>query len=243
MKTILEYVKEHKLPTIDFSDLTNIGEINLLEANEPIADPMAQPDAAADPLAGTGMDATQDPLAAPNAADQQHNMSQQPGFDNANSQQNPDDDNEDDDFKEEDTHEDDPDWIKGTNNPDDVMHSDVMAGQARFNAEDVLRSIKAVKSALPSEQLKSMTEVEKALTLIVNGKKLNLEDVAFDDPDDAMQLINQIEEPLDIKFKNYLDLKIKQPIIAQRDKNKEEIAKLAQDNEKARDTISALNKD
>jgi hypothetical protein len=48
---------------------------------------------------------------------------------------------------------------------------------------------------------------------------------------------------LDIKLKNYIDLKIKQPIILYRDQNKADIAAKAAENDKARDAIDALNKD
>ena len=46
----------------------------------------------------------------------------------------------------------------------------------------------------------------------------------------------------EIKLKNYIDLKIKQPIILYRDQNKADIAAKAAENDKARDAIDALNK-
>ena len=138
--------------------------------------------------------------------------------------------------------EDDPDWTKGVKDTDNITLKDKPAGESIYDGESVIKAINAVQAAKSPEELKSMDQVKKALELIINGKKLKIEDVSFEDPDDAMELISAIEEHLDIKLKNYIDLKIKQPIIAYRDQNKAEIAKMAADNDKARDTIDAMNK-
>ena len=241
MKTIQEFLQENLKP-INFDELLTVGKVSLTEAGPgtmPPPDPgmggiptdpgmSTDPNMPADPsMSGPAADPFGAPSDAPPAQDAA-------GFKNAET-------NEDDE-QEEDDHEDDPDWTKGVKDSDNVMLDDKPAGESIYDGESVIKSINAVRASKAPEELKSIDAVQKALELIVNGKKLKFEDVAFEDPDDAMELISEIEEPLDIKLRNYIDLKIKQPIIAYRDKNKAEIAKAAADNDKARDTIDAMNK-
>lgn len=238
MKTIQEFLQE-KLKPIKFEDFLVVDKISLNEADDPLAgmdaggdDPMAGGAPDADPAAGGDMGG--DPLAGLGGGDTPGDDSQDAGIENAETEE----DSED----KEDEHEDDPDWTHGIEDPDDVMLDTKPAGESIYDGNSVLKSINAIRASRPAEELKSIDQVQKALELIVNGKKLKIEDVSFEDPDDAMELISAIEEPLDIKLRNYIDLKIKQPIIAFRDKNKAEIAKMAADNDKARDTIDAMNK-
>lgn len=237
MKTIQEFLQENLKP-VNFDSLLSVGKVSLTEADDPLAggdagaDPMGGGDTmggapGADPLAGG------DPLGGPGGA-----PGGAPEGDAGIQPEGDEDDNE----EEEDDHEDDPDWTKGVKDTDDVTLKDKPAGESIYDGESVLKAINAVQAAKAPEELKSMYAVKKALELIVNGKKLKIEDVSFEDPDDAMELISAIEEHLDIKLRNYIDLKIKQPIIAYRDQNKAEIAKMAADNDKARDTIDAMNK-
>ena len=237
MKTIQEFLQENLKP-VNFDSLLSVGKVSLTVADDPLAvgdagaDPMGGGDTmggapGADPLAGG------DPLGGPGGA-----PGGAPEGDAGIQPEGDEDDNE----EEEDDHEDDPDWTKGVKDTDDVTLKDKPAGESIYDGESVLKAINAVQAAKAPEELKSMYAVKKALELIVNGKKLKIEDVSFEDPDDAMELISAIEEHLDIKLRNYIDLKIKQPIIAYRDQNKAEIAKMAADNDKARDTIDAMNK-
>lgn len=239
MKTIQEFLQENLKP-VNFDSLLSIGKVSLTEADDPMAngdmggDPMGADDPtggapAEDPLGGG------DPLGGPGGA---------PGGASGGDAgiQPEGDEGDDDDEEEKDDHEDDPDWTNGVKDTDDVTLKDKPAGESIYDGESVLKAINAVQASKAPEELKSMDAVKKALELIVNGKKLKIEDVSFEDPDDAMELISAIEEHLDIKLRNYIDLKIKQPIIAYRDQNKAEIAKMAADNDKARDTIDAMNK-
>jgi len=242
MKTIQEFLQE-KVKPANFKDILTVGKINLFEVEDPMGGGNAgvvtnnskaevtDPLGGGNPFGGDGelsMDGLPgDPGTGP--AD-----SNQGGVENAETDEGAED--------QEDDHEDDPDWTKGVKDTDNVMLKDKPAGESIYDGESVLKSINAVRASKSPEELKSMDEVQKALELIVNGKKLKIEDVSFEDPDDAMELISAIEEPLDIKLRNYIDLKIKQPIIAYRDQNKAEIAKMAADNDKARDTIDAMNK-
>lgn len=238
MKTIQEFLQENLKP-VNFDSLLSVGKVSLTEV--------------ADPLAGAGMGGapTDDPLGGGNATEDANTpvdagtpfSPTDPGMSTPTDA--PADDNaetDDEDEEKEDDHEDDPDWTKGVKDTDDVTLKDKPAGESIYDGESVLKAINAVQAAKAPEELKSMDAVKKALELIVNGKKLKIEDVSFEDPDDAMELISAIEEHLDIKLRNYIDLKIKQPIIAYRDQNKAEIAKMAADNDKARDTIDAMNK-
>lgn len=237
MKTIQEFLQE-KVKPVNFSDILTVGKISLTEADDPMAadpamgGPAADPAMGGDPMAGGDLGMGGDPGAGGGPG-----LPGDPGQD-----ETPDDESTDGEEEKEDDHEDDPDWTKGVKDADNVMLKDQPAGESIYDGESVLKSINAVRASKSPEELKSMDEVQKALELIVNGKKLKIEDVSFEDPDDAMELISAIEEPLDIKLKNYIDLKIKQPIIAYRDQNKSEIAKMAADNDKARDTIDAMNK-
>lgn len=243
-KTIQEFLQENLKP-INFNELLTVGKVSLTEAM-PAEDPLAPGAAPQDPAMG-GAPMAEDPAmgGAPQGADPfgapQDPAMGAPAQDNAGFK-NAETDEEDEDEKEEDDHEDDPDWTKGVKDSDNVMLNDKPAGESIYDGESVIKSINAVRASKSPEELKSIDAVQKALELIVNGKKLKIEDVSFEDPDDAMDLISAIEEPLDIKLRNYIDLKIKQPIIAYRDKNKAELAKAAADNAKARDTIDAMNK-
>lgn len=233
MKTIQEFLQENLKP-VNFDSLLSVGKVSLTEADDPLAggDAGADPTAGGDPLGGAPAGdplAGGDPLGGPGGAPG--------GAPEGDAGIKPEGDEE-----EEDDHEDDPDWTKGVKDTDDVTLKDKPAGESIYDGESVLKAINAVQAAKAPEELKSMDAVKKALELIVNGKKLKIEDVSFEDPDDAMELLSAIEEHLDIKLRNYIDLKIKQPIIAYRDQNKAEIAKMAADNDKARDTIDAMNK-
>ena len=243
MKTIQAFLQENVKP-VNFNDLLKVGKVSLTEADDPSADA----DAGADPLAGADPAAGADPLAAGDQLAGGAGGAADPfggapaGGEGEQAGIQPTGEEGDEDEEEKDDHEDDPDWTKGVKDTDDVTLKDKPAGESIYDGESVLKAINAVQASKAPEELKSMDEVKKALELIVNGKKLKIEDVSFEDPDDAMELISAIEEHLDIKLRNYIDLKIKQPIIAYRDQNKAEIAKMAADNDKARDTIDAMNK-
>ena len=246
MKTIDEFLKEHIKP-VNFDSLLDVGKVDLFEANDPLATPAADPlPPPADPTAGgdpmMGGDPTAggaDPLAggAP-GADPLAGGEQDAGFGNAETEDDSDEEEDKFDIK---GHEDDEDAVKGVDDPDNVTLEEKPAAESIYDFKSLLKSIAAVRAAKAPEELKSMDQVEKALTLIANAKKLKIEDVTFEDPDDAMDLINEIEKPLDIKLRNYIDMKIKQPIIVYRDQNKAEIAAKAAENDKVRDTIDAMN--
>jgi uncharacterized protein YpuA (DUF1002 family) len=84
--------------------------------------------------------------------------------------------------------------------------------------------------------------VKKAVELIFNGKILKPEDVQFTNPENASFLIKKIGSNVDEKTRNYLILKIKEPLIKQRDQQKLDIAKLKKDVNVARDTLTDLDK-
>lgn len=244
MKTIDEYLSENIKP-VNFDKVLNVGKINIFEAEDPMAaDPMSGGDmGGGDPLGGGDMGGG-DPMGGPPMGGPSGDDA---GFDNAETGEGEDDEEESDEdkkLKELDLegHEDDPDATSGIKDTDNVTLPAKPAAESIYDFNSLFKSIAAVRSTASAEELKGFDQVEKALTLIGNGKKLKMEDVAFDDPESAMELINKVEEPLDIKLKNYIDLKIKQPIILYRDQNKADIAAKAAENDKARDAIDALNK-
>lgn len=138
--------------------------------------------------------------------------------------------------------EDDPDFTKGVSDSEDITITDNPSGKCIYDVEGIMKAIEAVLASLPENELAEFDMVKKAVELIFNGKKLIPEDVTFQNPKNASYLIKKIGEKVDEKTKNYMILKIKQPLIAQRDKQKEEIAAMKNDTSVIRDTISGLDK-
>lgn len=149
-----------------------------------------------------------------------------------------DNETEDEDPYDIEGHEDDPDFTKGGEEGDVVQASP--AGAVVYDTEGVMKSINAVIANLSDEQLAEIEAVKKAATLIFNGKLLKPEDVTFKNPKNAAFLLKKIGTNVDEKTRNYLMLKIKQPLIKLRDKNKEELATMKNDTDSVRDTLVAL---
>lgn len=139
-------------------------------------------------------------------------------------------------------HEDDPDFTKGVQDKDDATLSETPAGECIYDVDGVMKSINAVIQGTPDNELAEIVKVKKAVELIFNGKKLKAEDVTFDNLTNAVFLINKIASNVDEKTKNYLVLKIKEPLHKLRDDKKIELANTKNEIEKARDTISDLDK-
>lgn len=141
-----------------------------------------------------------------------------------------------------DGHEDDPDFTKGVENKDDVTLSDTPSGECVYDVDGIMRALSAVIQSTSDNQLEEIVAVKKAVELIFNGKILNAEDVKFTNPQNASFLLKKIGEKVDEKTKNYLMLKIQEPLIKLRDQQKLDIAALKKDVNVARDTIADLNK-
>ena len=139
-------------------------------------------------------------------------------------------------------HEDDPDFTQGVNNPDDATLSDTPSGECIYDVDGITKAIAAVIQSTSDTDLEEIEMVKKAVELIFNGKKLKPEDVQFTNPENAAFLIKKIGEKVDEKTKNYLMLKIKAPLIQQRDQQKLDIADLKKQVNVARDTIQDLDK-
>ena len=138
--------------------------------------------------------------------------------------------------------EDDPDFTKGAANPDDVTLSDTPSGECIYDVEGAMQSLASVIQSLSDSDLAEIEMVKKAVELIFNGKILKPEDVTFTNPQNASFLIKKIAANLDEKTKNYLILKIKQPLIKQRDQQKLDLAALKKDVNVTRDTLQDLDK-
>ena len=151
-------------------------------------------------------------------------------------------DQEDDNGLNLDDYEDDPDFTKGKANPDDVTLSDTPSGECIYDTEGIMTSLASVIQSLSDSDLAEIEMVKKAVELIFNGKILKPEDVQFTNPENASFLIKKIGSNVDEKTRNYLYIKIKQPLIQQRDKQKLEIAALKKDVNVARDTLQDLDK-
>ena len=139
-------------------------------------------------------------------------------------------------------HEDDPDFTQGVNNPDDATLSNTPSGECIYDVDGITKAIAAVIQSTSDTDLEEIEMVKKAVELIFNGKKLKPEDVQFTNPENAAFLIKKIGEKVDEKTKNYMMLKIKAPLIQQRDQQKLDIADLKKQVNVARDTIQDLDK-
>jgi hypothetical protein len=151
-------------------------------------------------------------------------------------------DQEDDNGLNLDDYEDDPDFTKGVANPDDATLTDTPSGECIYDVEGIMNSLASVIQSLSDSDLAEIEMVKKAVELIFNGKILKPEDVQFTNPENASFLIKKIGSNVDEKTRNYLILKIKEPLIKQRDQQKLDIAKLKKDVNVARDTLTDLDK-
>ena len=140
-----------------------------------------------------------------------------------------------------DGHEDDPDFLKGATDGDDVTLSDKPSGECIYDVDGIMKAIAAVIQGTNETDLEEIVAVKKAVELIFNGKILKPEDVQFTNPQNAAFLIKKIGEKVDEKTKNYLMVKIKEPLIKQRDQQKLDIVALKKDVNAARDTIQDLD--
>lgn len=138
--------------------------------------------------------------------------------------------------------EDDPDFTKGVKNPDDVTLTDTPAGECIYDVDGIMKSLAAVIQSTSDTDLAEIAMVKQAVELIFNGKILKPEDVTFTNPQNASFLIKKIGANVDEKTRNYLILKIKEPLIKQRDQQKLDIAALKKDVNVARDTLQDLDK-
>lgn len=136
-------------------------------------------------------------------------------------------------------HEDDPDFTEGADDAEVVQPTP--AGACIYDVKGIMQSMNAIIEALPDAQLVEIKAVKKAVTLIFNGKLLKAEDVTFQNPKNASFLLKKIGSNVNEKTRNYLTLKIKQPLIKLRDKNKEDLAAMKNDNDKIRDTLNKIS--
>lgn len=227
-----------KLEKIDMSSDLEQDKIKLTEADDdPFADDGPADDAGGDDDFG-GDDAGGDPFgddAGGNDSDSGDSDSDSEGGTTEGDEDNNGELNLDD-------WDDDPDFTKGAANPDDVTLSDTPSGECIYDVEGAMQSLASVIQSLSDSDLAEIEMVKKAVELIFNGKILKPEDVTFTNPQNASFLIKKIAANLDEKTKNYLILKIKQPLIKQRDQQKLDIAALKKDVNVARDTLQDLDK-
>lgn len=221
-----------KLTPIDLSEeLKDEGKLILTEEDDPFGD-----DAGGDDDMG-GDDAGGDPF----GDDDMGGDEGSDGETDAEGEEGEDSENESEDELDLEGHEDDPDFTQGVTNSDDITLSDTPAGETIYDVDGIMKSISSVIQSTSDNDLAEIVAVKKAVELIFNGKILNPEDVTFQNPQNAAFLIKKIGENVDEKTKNYMMIKIKEPLIKQRDQQKLDIAALKKDVNTARDTIQDLD--
>lgn len=141
-----------------------------------------------------------------------------------------------------DDYEDDPDFTKGTQNTDDATLSDTPSGECVYDVDGVMKALATVIQSSSESDLSEIGKVKRVVELIFNGKVLKPEDVMFDDPRKASELIKKVGSKVNDKTRNYLVLKVKEPLIRQRDSQKMELAKAKKNVGVTRDTLQDLDK-
>lgn len=213
----------------------------ITEADDPFAD-----DAGGDPFGGgddAGGDAGGDPFGSDDAGGAPGNDA---GSDAGGDEGNDADNEEEKDPDEnpalsDDSHEDDPDFNMGVANNNDVTLMDVPAGKSIYDVENIMNIVKTVIQTLSEKQLMEIDKVKNCIELIFNGKKLNDEDLEFNNIKNAIFLIKKIAAKLDIKTKSYLNRKLKEPLIKKRDNIKQQIAAQQGDLQSTRDALTSLD--
>lgn len=220
----------------------------LIEADDPFAaDAGGGDDAGGDPFASdAGGDAGGDPFASDAGGDAGGDMGGDAGSagdDTGSNDADEDKEKADDENPAltDDSHEDDPDFNMGKPDNDDVTLMDVPAGKSIYDVENIMNVVKTVIQTLSEDQLVEMEKVKNCIELIFNGKKLNDEDLEFNNIKNAIFLIKKIAAKLDVKTKMYLNRKLKEPLIKKRDNIKQQIAAQKGDLQNARDALTSLD--
>ena len=104
-----------------------------------------------------------------------------------------------------------------------------------------MKTVATVIQTLSEDQLVEIEKVKNDVELIFNGFLLNDEDLDFENVTNAIFLIEKIAEKLDIKTKNYLIRKMKEPLIKKRDSIKQDIATKKGELNNARDILTKLD--
>lgn len=140
----------------------------------------------------------------------------------------------------DDSHEDDPEFMQGKPNGNDVTLVDTPAAKSIYDVDKIMNTVTTVFQSLSEDQLVENEKVKNAVELIFNGKILNEEDLEFTNLKNALFLIRKIGQKLDIKARNYMNRKIKEPLIKKRDEIKQDIASMKGDLTNTRDMLTSL---
>lgn len=230
MKDFKEFLSE-KISNLDMSDLDLDSKIILTEEDDPFGD-----DAGGD----EGGDEGGDPFGGDDGDGDGEGEKDEEGGEEEKT-----DDTEETDEPGEinyDDWEDDPDWTQGVLDPNDLTQTSTPAGESIYDVDGIMKSIQAVIQGSSEVELAEIEKVKTAVELIFNGKLLKVEDVTFENPTNASYLIKKIGNNVDEKTKNYMLLKIKTPLLKQRDMNKLKAAAMKKDTNDIRNTISELDK-
>lgn len=139
------------------------------------------------------------------------------------------------------SHEPDPEFNQGESDPNDVTLSKDASINNKFNITDIMKTVATVIQTLSEEQLIEIEKVKNDVELIFNGFLLNEEDLDFDNVENAIFIIEKIAKKLEIKTKNYLIRKLKEPLIKKRDNIKQDIATKKGELNTTRDILTKLD--
>jgi hypothetical protein len=139
------------------------------------------------------------------------------------------------------SHKPDPEFNQGETDSDDVTLSKTPAISSKFNITDIMQTVASVIQTLSEDQLVEIEKVKSDIELIFNGFLLNDEDLEFENVENAIFLIEKVAEKLDIKVKNYLLRKFKEPLIKKRDAIKQDIATKKGELNTTRDILTKLD--
>lgn len=139
------------------------------------------------------------------------------------------------------SHEPDPEFNQGETDPNDVTLSKDASINNKFNITDIMKTVATVIQTLSEDQLVEIEKVKNDVELIFNGFLLNEEDLDFDNVENAIFLIEKIAEKLEIKTKDYLIRKMKEPLIKKRDGIKQDIATKKGELNTTRDILTKLD--
>lgn len=212
------------------------GDKLLTEEDDPFGGD-AGGDAGADPFGGdAGGDVDGDASADPFASDAGGNTGASENAGEGNNDVDGDIESESND----DTHEDDPEFSQGKMDNNDVTLTDVPAAKSIYDIDKIMNTVTTVFQSLSEEQLVENEKVKAAIELIFNGKILNEEDLEFTNLKNALFLIRKIGQKLDTKTRNYLNRKIKEPLIKKRDQIKQDIASKKGELANTRDMLTSI---
>ncbi len=228
MKNIREYIKENvkpiKFDDLSFSPIKLITEDDEMDMDSPMDD------------APMGGDFDDDGFDGRPDSSPFGDIDDEPSSDGGEPEDTEEEDNGEVDLS---LYEDDPDFQSTTPDSDSLV-TPKTPPKMKYDSEGMFKSLGAVVTSLSEDKLSEFNSIKKLVTLIFNGKIPKIEDVMFEDVDNASFLIKQVGKNVDDVTRNYFELKIKQVLIKVRDDRKIELADLKKKTDDVRKTIQGI---